>query len=169
MVCFGGNCKKWNHACDTEVFLQYHEPNCSPNVTSARVEDGFACDTRANNLPPGKTTRTLRRGAANSLAIRWWVSETRSDPHAFKQRTSHPAMFKHLSTTASPSQTKFICKTQSGIGSWGTKLESQIYRQLALAKVKSSRQDFRDGILHCPSVFLPKATTLPSLQRSTVW
>ena len=53
------NCKKWNHACDscdTEVFLQYHEPNCSPNVTSARVEDGFACDTRANNLPPGKTT-----------------------------------------------------------------------------------------------------------------
>ena len=57
---------QWNNEC----WLQYHEPNCSPNITSARVEDGFACDTRANNLPPGKTTRTLRRGAANSLAIR---------------------------------------------------------------------------------------------------
>ena len=149
--------------------LQYHEPNCSPNIRSARVEEGFACNTWVNNLPPGKTTRTLRRDAANSLAICWRVSETRSDPCAFKQRTSHPAMVKHVSTTASPSQAKFICKTRSGIGTCGTKLESQIYRLLVLAKVASSRQDLSDGMVaFSMKSLLRQATTLPSLRRSTV-
>ena len=61
--------------------------------------------------------------------------------------TSHVQASQHHCITFT---NKFICKTRSGTGSWGTKLESQIYRQLALAKVKSSRQDFSDGILHCP-------------------
>ena len=98
-------------------------------------------------------------GVSDSLATRWWVSETRSDRHAFKQRTSQPDSSISPSPQ-SPSETKSICKTRSWNWACEAREESQIYRRLALLKVKSSHQDFRDGMSHCPTSFPPQATTI---------
>ena len=52
---------KWNHDW-TAPFVAVSQPNSSLNIMSARVADGFACDTRANNLPPGKNHPNTSEG-----------------------------------------------------------------------------------------------------------